>query len=81
MLTITYKLASWVPQTPRIIEIVNNSLPRNISFDSYLLVSLLVPFLVFLLSSKKSMKGMIEALLYFSVGILLGCFVMFLGFS
>lgn len=81
MLTVTYKLSSWVPQTPRIIEIANNSLPKNISFDSYLLVTLLVPFLVFVFSSKKSLKGMIESLLYFVVGVLIGCFIMFLGFS
>jgi hypothetical protein len=81
MLTVTYKLASYVPHTPRIIEIANNALPRNISFDSFLLVTMLVPFIVFLLSSKKSLKGMIESLLYFSVGILIGCFVMYMGFS
>ncbi len=81
MLTITYKLANWIPETPRIIEIANNTLPRNISFDSYLLVTLLVPFIVFLLSSKKSLKGLIESLLYFSVGGLIGCFVLFMGFS
>jgi hypothetical protein len=81
MLAVTYKLSSWVPQTPRIIEMANSALPRNISFDSYLLVTLLVPFLVFLLSSKKSLKGLIESLLYFSVGLLIGCFIMLLGFS
>jgi hypothetical protein len=81
MLTITYKFTEWIPQTPRIIEIANNSLPKNIAFDSYLLVTLLVPFIVFLISSKKSLKGLIESLLYFTVGVLIGCFIMFLGFS
>jgi hypothetical protein len=80
-LTVTYKLATWIPQTPRIIEIANNSLPKNISFDSYLLVTLLTPFIVFLISSKKSLKGMVESLLYFAVGILIGCFIMFMGLS
>lgn len=80
-LTVSYKLSTWIPQTPRIIEIANNSLPRNISFDSYLLVTLLTPFLIFLFSSKKSMKGMIESLLYFSIGILIGSFIMLMGLS
>lgn len=81
MLTITYKLANWIPDTPRVIEIANNALPKNMAFDSYLLVTLLVPFIVFLLSSKKSLKGLIESLLYFIVGGLIGCFVLFMGFS
>ena len=48
-----------IPKTPKVIEIANNSLPKNISFDAYLLVSLLTPFVAFLISKKKTLKGMI----------------------
>jgi hypothetical protein len=81
MLTVTYKIASYIPSTPRIIEIANKSLPRNISFDSYLLVTLLTPFICFLISSKKSLKGMVESLLHFGVGIISAGFLMLLGWS
>lgn len=81
MLTVTYQLHKWIPGTPRIIEIANESLPKNISSDTYMLVSLLVPFICFLIASKKSLKGMIDSLLHFAVGIILGCFFMLLGWS
>lgn len=81
LLTVTYKLSQYIPKTPRIIEIANKSLPRNISFDSYLLVTLLTPFICFLISSKKSLKGMIESLLHFGVGIISAGFLMLLGWS
>jgi hypothetical protein len=59
MLTVTMRLGENIPRTPRIIEIANRALPRNISFDSFLLVTLLVPFICFLISPKKSLKGLI----------------------
>ncbi|MCB0370379.1 MAG: hypothetical protein KDD45_13380 [Bdellovibrionales bacterium] len=59
MLTVTYKLSEKLPRTPRIIEIANRALPKNISFDAYLLVTILTPFVVFLISKKKTLKGMI----------------------
>lgn len=81
MVTITCRLGEKLPKTPRIIEIANKSLPRNISFDAYLLVTLLVPFICFLISSKKSLKGLIESLAHFAIGILMGSFLMLLGWS
>ena len=48
-----------IPKTPKVIEIANNALPKNISFDAYLLVTLLTPFVAFLISKKKTLKGMI----------------------
>ena len=81
MLTITYRLGETLPKTPRIIEIANKSLPRNISFDAYLLVTLLVPFICFLISSKKSLKGLIESLSQFIIGIMMASFLMLLGWS
>lgn len=81
MLAVTYRLAEYIPKTPRIIEIANKELPRNISFDSYLLVTLLTPFICFLISSRKSLKGMIESLLHFGVGIISAGFLMLLGWS
>jgi hypothetical protein len=59
MLTVTYKVSEFIPKTPRIIEIANRALPKNISFDAYLLVTLLTPFVAFLISKKKTLKGMI----------------------
>ncbi len=59
MLTVTYKISENMPKTPRIIEIANRSLPKNISFDAYMLVTLLTPFICFLISPKKSLKGLI----------------------
>jgi zinc transporter ZupT len=81
LLTVTYRLADSIPKTPRIIEIANRALPRNISFDAYLLVTLLTPFIIFLISSKKTMKGMIESVLHFSVGIMAAGFLMIIGWS
>mgnify|MGYP001024056100 FL=1 len=81
LLTVTMRLGESIPRTPRIIEIANRALPRNISFDSYLLVTLLVPFICFLISPKKSLKGMIESLLYFATGIFVGGFLMLIGWS
>jgi hypothetical protein len=59
ILTASYKLFKWVPNTPRILELADENLPRNITFDSYLLVTILMPFLIFLISPKKSLKGLI----------------------
>ena len=59
MLTVTYRLSEMIPKTPKVIEIANNALPKNISFDAYLLVTLLTPFVAFLISKKKTLKGMI----------------------
>ena len=59
MLTVTYRIGEKLPKTPRIIEIANRALPKNISFDAYLLVTLLIPFVMFLISKKKTLKGMI----------------------
>lgn len=81
MLTVTYKVGESLPKTPRIIEIANRSLPKNISFDSYLLVTLLVPFICFLISNKKSLKGLIESLTNFLIGIMVGSFLMLIGWS
>lgn len=81
MLTVTYKLNQMIPKTPRIIEIANRALPPNISFDAYLLVTLLIPFVAFLISKKKTLKGMIESLAHFVIGILLATFLMLIGWS
>lgn len=81
MLTVTNDFHKWLPKTPRILEIANQSLPKNISFDAYLLTSLLIPFICFLVSNRKSLKGMIECLLHFTVGIMIGSFLMFLRWS
>ena len=78
MLTVTYKLSERIPKTPRVIEIANRALPKNISFDAYLLVALLTPFVVFLISKKKTLKGMIESLAHFFIGIMLASFLMIL---
>ena len=81
MLTVTYKLTDYVPKTPKIIEIANDALPKNISFDAYLLVTLLTPFAAFLISSKKTLKGMIESVAHFVIGVLLATFLMFMNWS
>ena len=81
MTAITQQWHTYLPATPRVIEIANRSLPKNISFDAYMLVTLLLPFIIFLISSKKTMKGMIETLLHFTVGILLGALCMIFGVS
>jgi uncharacterized membrane protein YedE/YeeE len=81
MLTVTYRFGESLPKTPRIIEIANRSLPKNISFDSYLLVTLLVPFICFLISEKKSLKGLIESLTNFVIGIIVANFLMLIGWS
>ena len=81
MTAITQQWHTYLPATPRVIEIANRSLPKNISFDAYMLVTLLLPFIIFLISSKKTMKGMIETLLHFTVGILLGALFMIFGVS
>ena len=70
MLVVTYKLHEYLPKTPRVINLV--TLPRNILFSTYLLVSLLVPFLFFVASPIKSLKGLFQSLLLFVVGILVG---------
>lgn len=81
MLTVTLKWGEKLPRTPRIIEIANRALPKNISFDSYMLVTLLVPFICFLIAPKKSLKGMIESLTHFLIGMTVGAFLMLLGTS
>ena len=81
MLTVTYKLSELIPKTPKVIENANNALPKNISFDAYLLVTLLTPFVAFLISEKKTLKGMIESLAHFIIGVLLAAFLMFLDWS
>lgn len=81
MLTVTYKLTDYVPKTPKVIELANEALPKNISYDAYLLVTLLTPFAAFLISSKKTLKGMIESLAHFVIGVLLATFLMFMNWS
>jgi len=44
-------------------------------------VTFLTPFAVFLLSKKKTLKGMIESLAHFVIGILLATFFMLMGWS
>lgn len=44
-------------------------------------MTLLVPFICFLIAPKKSLKGMIESLLLFGIGISVGIFLMLLGWS
>lgn len=53
-LTHTYQLHTYLPETPRIIDI---SLPDNITYTAYLLVFILIPFICFVISSKKSFKS------------------------
>lgn len=51
------------------------------SYESYLLVGLLIPFITFLISTKKSLKGLIESLILFGIGITVGCCLLLLGWS
>jgi divalent metal cation (Fe/Co/Zn/Cd) transporter len=44
-------------------------------------VTFLTPFVVFLLSKKKTLKGMIESVAHFIIGILLATFLMLIGWS
>lgn len=53
-LTHTYQLHTYLPETPRIIDI---NLPDNITYTAYLLVFILIPFICFVISSKKSFKS------------------------
>lgn len=53
-LTHTYGLYKYLPDTPRIINI---NLPHNITYAAYLLVFILIPFICFVISSKKSFKS------------------------
>ena len=53
-LTHTYALYKYLPKTPRILHI---DLPENISYTAYLLVFMLIPFLCYVFSSRKSFKS------------------------
>jgi len=84
-LTYTYKLHTFLPQTPRIIDL---DLPENITYTAYLLVFLLIPFVCFVISSKKSFKSiffiriaLISYMSLFSVGIAYGYGLMKGGFT
>jgi hypothetical protein len=78
VLAATYKIHKFIPTTPRILDI---ELSKNISFTAYLLVSLLIPFICFLLSPKKSFKGLIESILLFLIGTGVGFGFMVAGLS
>lgn len=45
------------------------------------MVTLLVPFICFLISEKKSLKGLIESLTNFVIGIIVANFLMLIGWS
>lgn len=57
------------------------NLPSNIDADTYLLISLLVPFVCFIFSQKKSLRALIEHLLMFVIGMLSGLSLMVGGLT
>jgi hypothetical protein len=77
----TYKLFKYIPSTPKVFVLLDESLSRNISFSSYLLASILVPFICFLISKKKTLKGLIEFLVLFIIGGLIGLGMMMIKIS
>lgn len=84
-LTHTYKLFEYLPNTPRIIDL---DLPDNITYNAYLLVFLLIPFICFVISKAKSLKSkkyfnaaLISYISLFGIGFLLAYAMMIAGFT
>lgn len=68
--TYKYKLISTIEKTTE--GKIDLDLPINVPFDYYILGTLLIPFISFIFSEKKSLRSLFEYLSLFLVGFLAG---------